>query len=668
MLPNDDLAEQNAAATGLRQKSVSTGRSRTLLLFSAAALSMCFLHLQSERSVRGSIPPDSDSLSYQNNALNDLYLWQRGKLSLYEFCFGSASLRFLPPLHKWSLEAGYLVFGINNLSPYAVSAIWLFLAGLALFLSVRYVTGNEFLAAASGLALLATPAALNFGFMSSRNDWPVTALSLTGFYWLITSELFKNRARCLVAGLFWGLATLVKSSVFGYLFLPVLALAAGAIARRRHIARSQVVNAILAGFVMVMISGWFYAHAYRDVIEYYTFWSSTNLANVLSQYQLHTVLDQRLFYVRNLWLQLGPPASLMVFSGLGLLAGMWWPMRYALSNTKRYAVTWGACFAFLPYGLLIYRRSFASIADINMIPFLIFVGAVGWWFLSNAVGQARSISAALLCGALLLNLGSALRHQQARLYQAINADKAARAVAELLMQSDYRSLRPRSLNQDIYFNAGTLLHVLYRDPVYREQFNVSLPDPSLQATPSPSIAPKARYASIVKDANVLLVSDRPKGFSWIPINQQWEPLRRLVQADRRFSLLGKVEGYDDNTCVEVYAKEALLLETEADGWVPNGATLKVFSKPGVRTFTVEGISIGQTVTDLSLIGNDEETIAGVPTRTGQERQFKFEVPLLLFSSPFRLRSNSPAVPARLANSSDRRELLLSSPRLSFVAE
>ena len=667
-LLGEGLTEQAAGTAGRNRDSVTMGRSRILLLFSAAALLLCFLHVQAEHNVRGSIPPDSDSVVYQNGALNDLYLWQKGKLSYYEFCFGSTSPHFVPPLHKWSLEAGYLMLGINNFSPYVISGLWLVLAGLALFLLVRHVTGSELLALTFSLLLFGLPAALTYGFMSSQNDWAVTALCLMGFYGLITSEIFRNRARALVGGSFWGLALMVKSSVLGYLFLPIVVLAVAAIVKRRHIARAQVVNAMLAGLVAILLSGWFYAHSYREVSEYYAFWSSTNLANVLNQYQLHTVFDERVFYLRNSWLQLGPVATVIMLAGLALLAGFWRTMRHHLSATSQCAVAWGVCFAFLPYILLIYRRGFASIADINMIPFLIFLCVIGWWWLLNAVGYGKPIIVMLLSVVVLLNLSSVLRHNQARLYQGIDADKAARSVVGLLKQNDYRRFRPWSLNQDIYFNQDTLLHVLYRNPIDREHFDFSIPDLSLDAKFSPLLTPEARYAALAEGSSVLLVSDRPKGFPWMTINQQWKPLRNLVQTDRRFSLLGKIQEYDDKTSIEVYAKEALFVEGDADGWMVNDATLSVFAQPGVHHFTIKGASIGQSVTDLSLVGEDGKTISGVSIDGEGSRQFMFEVSPVVFSSRFRLRSNSPAVPSKLASSSDQRELLLRSPYLSFVRQ
>ena len=104
----------------------SKNKLHLILLFAGVALLIVFLHFRTEVNLRGEIPPHSDSLVYQNKALFDIHHWQKGEFSWSQFLFsdGGGPLMPLPPLHKWSLQLGYLVFGINNSSPYIICLLY----------------------------------------------------------------------------------------------------------------------------------------------------------------------------------------------------------------------------------------------------------------------------------------------------------------------------------------------------------------------------------------------------------------------------------------------------------------------------------------------------------------------------------------------------------------
>ncbi|MBN4072040.1 glycosyltransferase family 39 protein, partial [bacterium AH-315-F18] len=225
-------------------------------LFFILAATVCFIHFRVESTVRGNLPPHSDSLVYQNAALFDLELFQRSELTIEQFFFGTGVQKILPPVHRWSLVLGYVILGTESSAPYLVSSLWLLLCSIALFFCIRAVTDDEWWAAASGLILLGLPASLHFGFADTRNDWPVATLILWAFYFLITSDVLKNPKRVAYAAVFLSLATLTKGSTLGYLSLPVLFALTLLFVFRKNLTGRQWRNVALCACLPVALAGW----------------------------------------------------------------------------------------------------------------------------------------------------------------------------------------------------------------------------------------------------------------------------------------------------------------------------------------------------------------------------------------------------------------------------
>jgi len=630
--------------------------------FLAAALVISYLHLVAEKNIRGSIPADSDSLAYQNSALQDLSLWQKGQLTPHRFLFGEGPPHSVPPLHRWTQDIGYLVLGINNHSPYILSGLWLSLAALGLFLNVRYLCNSGFFALASGLLLLGVPAGLNYGFMASRNDWPVTGLCLMGFYFFCSSDRFRSRSRTVWGSLFWGLALLTKSSVVGYLAFPTVFLFGLLVWRLRSLSRDQIINLISGALVVSLVAGWFYAACYRDVLHYYSFWAAVNQANVRIQYQLDSAWAGHLFYARNLLPQLGYSGLAILAAGFARLAFAWRKCSRNLAANAPLILSWALCFAVGPYIVLLARRSYAAPVDINMLPFLLLLALAGLWLSLDSASARSLLAKGLLAVAVGTNLTSLAAHHRANVYHGIDPAGTASQLFNLLSNQRYYKVRLFTLHQDIYFNAATILNVALRDPALRGRFDLSLPEYTLEERSSPLLSTRERYTALAEKADVLLVSDRQKGMQWLTINRQWQELRSLVSQDPRFVLLGRITAYDDGTALDVHAKERAWLETTADGWLINGAALRFFGRAGKRTVSMIGTPIGSSAIDLSLIRKDGERIPGRREDNEGSRVFQFVIPVEGESEEFTVLCETPAVPSRLGASTDARELVLANPK------
>jgi hypothetical protein len=634
-------------------------------LFLLACLLIGYLHYRAEGSVRGDIPADSDSLAYQNRALSDLCAQMQGRLSPHEFFYGSQEINFLPPLHKWSLQLGYVVLGLDNLAPYAVSGLWMVVAAFAVFLIVRWITQDGAFAFAAGLLLLGQPASLSWGFMGSRNDWPAAALCLLGFWCLIASDLGRHRTLMAGCGLFWGLGLLTKASLVGYLALPVLVLAADAIRRRKELSRAQAENVVVAVLAAALVCAWFYAAQYRDVLYYYSFWPTVNAVNERLQYHLDSEAARRLFYIHNWPVQMGRLAIAVTAIGLVGIVRLLATRRPPMDPIRRAAVAWALVFALAPYLILMPRGDYSPTADINMVPFQLIVGMTGVWALVASSAWRMAVARTLLVAALLIDAARVIEHGSERVYAGVDPVRAVHELGDLLERHRYREWRLYELYEDIYFNAATVVNVIYRDPILRSRFDVSVARLRLDLKVSPAVCARDRYWGLAEGANILLVTDQPKGPLWRTVNRQWAELRRLVAADERFSLLGVLHPYDDGTGVEVWGRQFASLQTDSDGWLLRGGTLTVSARTGPRPLLIRGIPAGESVRDLWLVSPEGRRVKGRFSAEGPEWDFLF--PLAVTETTTILRVEGDAViPAELGVSADRRALLLLHPRALFL--
>lgn len=624
-----------------------------------------YLHYVAEINIRQDTPAHSDSLAYQNAALHDFSSLQRGDLSLKQFALGDLSLNHVPPLHKWSLQFGYLFFGINNHTPYFVSALWMLLLASGLFVLVQRHTGDNIFATIAALLSIGLPASLLHGFAETRNDWPVAALCIMSFHLFCSSNFFKDRRRTLLGALFAGLALLVKSSLAGYLIFPAIFLVLF-VYRKKHTLGDEGLKNILFGFgVILLVSGWFYYLKLEDIFAWYSFWGEEKIADVKAQYQLVTTMDERVFYLKNLYNQFGNVQLALILPGwLALLFKAFWKDKKFVAQETGFALAWAAVFAFTPYLILIARSSYSSLADINMLPFQIFLGVMGLYYLSKLFSIRRYLSLGLLALVLYLNVCSVITHYQGVRYHGVDASKATDKLVALLEGTGADKFRIWSIYHDIYFNPSTVMNLIYRNQVMRSRFDLALPDLDLQTMHSPNMTPEKRYKNITDKADLLLGTSSHKGFDWVTLNREWGVLKQLLAADSRFVLLGNLSPYKDGTKVNVYAKETASVGTSSDHWLMNGMMLSVLAQQGERNVRIEGDRHGVSVTDMRLVTGENVVFYGKPCESVSGKGcFSFTLTLTTFPVKFKVESDTPLIPSKLGSSSDSRQLLFYKPKV-----
>lgn len=640
-------------------------RPPSVYLFLVLALFVSYLQYRAETFVRGAIPPHSDSLIYQNEALKELAAFQHGALSWREFLFGSVTDSAVPPLFKWSLQLGYIIFGVDSNTPYIVSAMWLTLAALAVYLILRRQMGDGPVAMGGGLLLLGLPAALSWGFSESRNDWPVTALCLTSFYFFAESGVFKNTRITILGALFAGLALLTKSSLTGYLAFPLLFLlvylpTSGALGKEAR-------RSIVAGFAVILgVAGWFYVVKYHDISAYYSFWSGDMIANVRSQYQLGSAWDVYMFYPANILKQFGAAPLALVALGCVALLFVFMRKKERIGPDGAFVYGWAAAFAFGPYLLLIYRQAVASPADINMIPFILILGVSGLGAVCWQEISRKAFGAVLMAFALIINFQSLAEHYRRNYSPGADAASAARELTTLLNKAGIEKFIIWGLYYDLGFSADTLVNFIYLNPKNRQEFNASTANLDLKTKVSPSIPPEARYKAITAVADILIVPESSMGPKWLAVNQQWKELSLLAAADSRFMKLGALAPYADGPLIEVYTKNRVSARLEADGWLVNGGRINVNARPGLHTIRLEGTAHGNTVMDMTIVptaGGD--AIPGKTCVSSKGRCFEFPLDLKDERAILRVSSKTPLTPSKTGESADTRELLILNPSVTI---
>ncbi|MBN4072028.1 hypothetical protein JYT83_01270, partial [bacterium AH-315-F18] len=331
-----------------------------------------------------------------------------------------------------------------------------------------------------------------------------------------------------------------------------------------------------------------------------------------------------------------------------------------MSGRNRLILAFAGSLAYFPYVVLIGRHSYASAGDINMIPFQLFIGCAGLFFVCAATPLRRPLGMVLLLIAMTLNFGSLADHFRKNPYHGLDPNKTVYQISDTLVRYQYDDILIYGLYQDIYFNAATYLHVLHRDPYLRTRIRGRLPTLSSQDLPTPETPAPLRYERVAAPANVLLISSRPRGPQYMAINRQHAEMADLIAGDSRYLRLATIPAYDDGNAIHVYAKRRAIVETESDGWLANGGTITLLSPIGHHRITIEGQAHDGTIRDLFLRPEEGADIPGKRV-SAENTRFSFDVHTTELLSRFEVRSRSPLMPTGTDEDADHRELLLLSP-------
>jgi hypothetical protein len=263
-----------------------------------------------------------------------------------------------------------------------------------------------------------------------------------------------------------------------------------------------------------------------------------------------------------------------------------------------------------------------------------------------------------MVGALMC-LVSLSEHLAASPYQGVEQTRGSEETLRLIREAGIRRFHAWSLFQDPRFNTRSILNVLLRDPIERSRLSGHEADLT-KAEIFQDTSSTDRYRAISRAADVLLHADRPTGPAWLSINREWSQHDTHLRGDSRFIQLGTISPYDDGTQVEIWAKARVHTETAADGWMVNGALIRVLSPVGQTRLVITGTAHGEDVADLSLVEAQGRRIVGAPC-THASRCFEFILPDGVERVEYTIESTTPTVPEGVHGGGDRRQLLLYLP-------
>ena len=638
------------------------------LLFFAVAILICLLHAQASNNANDVIPPHSDNLSYQNIALYELALLQKGELGWKDVFFGVRDYyRSAPPLYKWSLQLGYLVFGMNLVSPLLVAGLWLAATALAIFCLLRKFTRDDFLAFGTGLLFLGLPGVMHYGYIDPRNDWPATMFLLWWLFLHLESNFYTSRKYSLLSALALALALLTKSSLAGYILFPTLVMLVYVILKFCSLSPVQRNNIYLSAFVVIGAAGWFYLFNYLHILSYYSFWGMENKANLLKQYSIDTFFDHVFFYPKNLQMQLGPTLFLPSLAALFLMVIYLFKKTNSYYRIDRYTLLLLLTSCLGPYLILVASHSIASVADIPMVPFYLLFISLSAWRAASVARSQRLLATLLLALAIVYNLISIFRHNTHVFYNGIDQTTISCQIQNILHEMGMHDVYAYSLYEGIYFNSAVVSNITYRSPIMRAQtlFHPLKHFP-FRVIRSSNTSAREKYDALASQSNCLLMTDRAKGPDWLAINQQWAELISLVENDHSFVRVAELPAYDDGTRLRVYIKQRAEAQRTIDDWILDTAAINVFGRPGNYEFIIEGTPAG-TINQIFLAPeNGGPSINGAVSPKGDRLQFHFNLSLALPKASFRIESQDAFSPQERGLYSDSRRLLLHKAQVDLV--
>lgn len=346
--------------------------------------------------------PVWDSLIYQNEALTVFHSWIQGEnRDVLKAIFTSRN-----PLFTLLLFFGYVLFGLNETSPYLISSLFGLGFIFATFLLSCELGSSKNFALLGSILWAVTPNYLYQNFFQSRNDYALACF--LGISWLLFIKSAKRSDFSLAffGGVVGGLGVFLKASAPGYLiFGPLLFI----ILSKQQVSldfrnRCRLVLRFALGAGLVC--GWHYLPNLHERLSYYETWAEEALQWKLIQYGLESGWTNYFFYLQNLLnvhLEKWPK---ILFAAVIFLLGIRLLLRQFLKNKKDknsqiiwIGITFGA--AILPLVFLSWKQSFSSAGDTPLLSLLV---AAVLAFLSRNIRET-AIPKYFIGPVILLGLG-----------------------------------------------------------------------------------------------------------------------------------------------------------------------------------------------------------------------------------------------------------------------
>lgn len=612
------------------------------------------LHYQAQIFISsGMLPPHSDSLSYQVYALNALQNISTNNFNLGEFIYGDIN-ESVPPLYKILLLFSYLLGGIESGSEYIANYILVIISAIYLGKISLFLNKNKILFYVTLLAFITLNGINNFNIFDTRNDTLAITLYIMAVYYLFKSDVFLYKKESIIVALLISLALLTKSAFAGYIILPFFLVVLILLITNEKSQRLK--NLFLVLFIVILLISFYYFPKYQAILDYYSFWSKELSSIVYEQYNIKTLSDKLMFYPQSTLNHFGYTLNLFLLFSLVFIYKVFKKENsFFQKDLKFYILLAG--FALLPYLILIINGSFSIVADLYMVPFLL-VMLVG--FLNGI--KNRLILNIIFSILILVGTNNIIKHYQNPVENDLDYKNFTSQLQKILSDNQLINKNLYPLFYDLDLNDKTIEYLKVKDETLRRVSNIQTSNISYKYRVDPRLSYDEIYDYIKSNTEILLVTDRQIGPSWIKINKEWNNLYSRIEQDEDFKLIGTIDAYFDGTKIHVYTKNSVNYNLTSDGWLENNSKISINSKGGSFVITIHDVNNYYNIDDLVI-----EDINGI-LYPCKDKQIKFYECTLEKSdgiSFYTIKSNNPLIPSIKTNSTDNRELLFYKPKINL---
>lgn len=621
-------------------------------------LAYLILHYQAHMYLTGGvIPPNSDSLSYQYSALDALHSIATNTFSLQTFLFGD-DINHVPPIYKSVLLFSYMIGGMTSGSEYLINYFIVLLGGYYLGKISFLIYENKNLQYYTFLAYITLHGVTVFSFYDTRNDTLAITLYILAIYYLFKSDFFYDRKFSIVVSVFIALALLTKSAFAGYIILPFILLLFMVYKTDKNHIRFK--NIVLSTSLIVLLIGWFYAIKFHAIMDYYTFWSHELSSVVSDQYNLRTVYDKIFFY---------PKSTFDHFGFLLYFLALLWVHQAFLILVKKRTISFGRndkvifllSLIIFPYTVLLATGSYSIVVDLYMVPFILII----MMSVLNQYREHKLLEIMTLSVIAILGFSNILHHYKMPLSKNIDYYSFSYQLDKIISQYGTQEKSAFALFDDLDLDMKTIAYTNMKNTYLRNKSYIKIADVSYKTRVSPKLTATNIYSTIKAQSDIILITDKSKGPTWININKKWEKLSSIIKTDKDMVKLGDIAAYADQTKVDIYIKNNINYNLSLDGWLLNSSTLTIIANPNKYLIKVIDISKMSNINKLFLKTEHGDSYPLLKNVSDGVNIFTCELNIDKINNTFYIYSDKPLVPSKTSNSTDKRSLLLFKPKITL---
>ncbi len=380
---------------------------RDILLFTIWSVVLCLCALTLKSYYIAGRPPLWDNLSYQKQTLQFLTICLEGNwIEALNEVWGS-----MTPAYLISLSISFLLFGLNPISPYIVSAFFSAACMAAVYLLAQELGASKRMAFWGVISFTLLPNFIYQNFLQTRNDFPLAFFITLSWVFLLRGIKRKDIKLAFFAGVIAGIGTLFKASAPGYIAWGILAFCFLPEKYIQTNLKDRMKLALLFVGGAVFSCGWHFLPNLGQILSYYASWANAN-SWVISQYNLQAKWTDYFFYLKNIiFFHIGEKFFLGITIVSGILLIRWSIIKSSINVKEKYSKELPLIFLVLTAGILpiifiSWRQSFSSLGDVPVLP-LIATGSLAFVSrISYGIAIPKVILISLLPVCLILSISN----------------------------------------------------------------------------------------------------------------------------------------------------------------------------------------------------------------------------------------------------------------------